>query len=193
MAYNEVSRKASAKYRAAHIKRVPLDMQISDYEKLKSAATANSESVNGYIKQAIVDRMKIENAPVIDCEDTLPQYATDPAFSTLCHLCEMCGVRVKFRKGDDTCMGRTSGRVIEMGGDEEYKNPEHATIVLGHELSHILEKYRPADSELTEYDIAVFPSDDVEDLCDCWGVALYQLVYNIIGHRIEIAAQSATE
>lgn len=50
------------KYNAAHIKRVPLDMQKSDYEKLFSAAAACGETVNGYIKAAIRQRMERENA-----------------------------------------------------------------------------------------------------------------------------------
>lgn len=40
------------------IKRVPLDMPIADYESLRIFATAHGETVNGFIKQAIKDRMQ---------------------------------------------------------------------------------------------------------------------------------------
>ena len=53
MAYNESSYKAANAYKKQNIKRVPLDMQISDYEQLKAAADACGEKVNEYIKNAI--------------------------------------------------------------------------------------------------------------------------------------------
>lgn len=58
MAYTDASYKASSKYRAKKIKRVPLDMQKADYERLAAAASAKGETVNGYIKQAISERME---------------------------------------------------------------------------------------------------------------------------------------
>lgn len=58
MPYNESSYKASVAYKTKNIKRVPLDMQISEYESLKSAAIARGEKVNEYIKNAIRERMK---------------------------------------------------------------------------------------------------------------------------------------
>ena len=44
-------------YARENIKRVPLDMQKPDYEKLKAAADARGEKVNEYIKAAIRERM----------------------------------------------------------------------------------------------------------------------------------------
>lgn len=58
MAYNETSYKAANKYKRENIKRVPLDMQKSDYEDLKAAADAKGEKVNEYIKTAIRERME---------------------------------------------------------------------------------------------------------------------------------------
>lgn len=60
MAYDESSYIASKKYKEKKIKRVPLDMQISDYEKLQSAASEAGEKVNEYIKKAICQRMERE-------------------------------------------------------------------------------------------------------------------------------------
>lgn len=60
MAYSEASYKAANEYKKKNIKRVPLDMQIADYEKLKAAADACGEKVNEYIKKAIQQRMDRE-------------------------------------------------------------------------------------------------------------------------------------
>jgi len=45
-------------YAKAKIKRVPLDMQKSDYENLKIAADSCGEKINEYIKKAIKQRME---------------------------------------------------------------------------------------------------------------------------------------
>ena len=66
MPYNEASYKASQKYRASNIKRVPFDIQIADYEKLKAHAEKRDESVNGFIKRAI--RETIERDGMGDSE-----------------------------------------------------------------------------------------------------------------------------
>ena len=58
MAYNESSYKAANAYKKQNIKRVPLDMQIAEYEQLKAAADACGEKVNEYIKNAIRERME---------------------------------------------------------------------------------------------------------------------------------------
>ena len=61
MAYNENSYKAAKKYKADNIKRVPLDMQIELYNEIKEAAATEGESVNGYIKKAVIQRMERSN------------------------------------------------------------------------------------------------------------------------------------
>lgn len=48
------------KYQKEKLKRVPLDMQKTDYERLAAAASAAGQSVNGYIKQAIVEKIERE-------------------------------------------------------------------------------------------------------------------------------------
>ena len=45
-------------YAKTNIKRVPLDMQKSDYERLKVVAASCGEKVNEYIKKAIRQRME---------------------------------------------------------------------------------------------------------------------------------------
>lgn len=58
----ESQKKANTKYREKSIKRVPLDVQKEKYEEIKTAATAAGESVNGYIKKAVDQRMERETA-----------------------------------------------------------------------------------------------------------------------------------
>lgn len=50
--------KYDVEYHAANIKRIPLDVQIEFYKAIKSAAEAQEETVNGYIKQAILKRIE---------------------------------------------------------------------------------------------------------------------------------------
>lgn len=58
MALTEAQKKANSKYREKSIKRIPLDVQKEKYEEIKSAAERSGESVNGYIKKAIDERME---------------------------------------------------------------------------------------------------------------------------------------
>ena len=53
MPRSKASNEAQYRYNAAHLKRVPLDLQISEYEELKQAATAAGMSVNGFIKHTL--------------------------------------------------------------------------------------------------------------------------------------------
>lgn len=50
--------KYDLKYAKKKLKRIPLDVQKEEYEQIKAAADAAEESVNGYIKQAIRQRMQ---------------------------------------------------------------------------------------------------------------------------------------
>ena len=53
MPRSKASNEAQYRYNASHLKRVPLDLKLSDYEELKQAAAAAGLSVNGFIKAAI--------------------------------------------------------------------------------------------------------------------------------------------
>lgn len=48
-------------YKKSKLKRVPLDLTIEKYNVVKSAADNASESLNGYIKKAIDQRMNRDN------------------------------------------------------------------------------------------------------------------------------------
>ena len=60
----EISTKAKydIEYAINKLKRIPLDVQKEKYEEIKAAATAAGESVNGYIKKAVDQRMERDNA-----------------------------------------------------------------------------------------------------------------------------------
>ena len=53
----ENKKKYSLKYAKEKLKRIPLDVQLSKYEEIKTAAESVEESVNGFIKKAIDDRL----------------------------------------------------------------------------------------------------------------------------------------
>ena len=73
MPRSKASNEAQYRYNKEHLKRIPLDVQLSDYElikaaaeeaakknadAIKAAADASGETVNGYIKTAIRLRME---------------------------------------------------------------------------------------------------------------------------------------
>lgn len=69
MAVSEAQKRANMKYREKAIKRIPLDVQKQKYEEIKSAATQAGETVNGYIKRAIDERMERERASTNDRQE----------------------------------------------------------------------------------------------------------------------------
>ena len=60
MTITQKQKESMYRYRDKNIKRIPLDVQKEKYDEIKAAATAAGESVNGYIKKAIDDRMERE-------------------------------------------------------------------------------------------------------------------------------------
>ncbi len=48
-------------YAKKNLKRIPLDVPLDMYDQIKDHAAACGESVNGYIKAAITERMKNED------------------------------------------------------------------------------------------------------------------------------------
>lgn len=61
MSMTEERRKYLYDYHKKNMKRVPLDLQLSDYEALKVAAEKAGESVNGFIKLAIAEKLERMN------------------------------------------------------------------------------------------------------------------------------------
>lgn len=61
MARTQAQNMATYKYNKEHLKRVPLDMQKTDYEILKQHVDARGETVNGFIKRAISETIERDN------------------------------------------------------------------------------------------------------------------------------------
>ena len=54
----DAQKRATAKYKEKNLKRIPLDVQKEKYEEIKTAATNANKTVNGYIKEAIDEKME---------------------------------------------------------------------------------------------------------------------------------------
>lgn len=58
MAVTDSQKQAHYRYEKKALKRIPLDVQKDQYAQIQNAAAAAGESVNGYIKGAILQRME---------------------------------------------------------------------------------------------------------------------------------------
>lgn len=58
MPTKEEKAKYDMQYAKTKLKRIPLDVQKEKYDEIKAAATAVGESVNGYIKKAVEERIE---------------------------------------------------------------------------------------------------------------------------------------
>ena len=61
MEYSEKRTEYNLNYAKTKLKRIPLDIQNEKYEEIKNAADQAGESVNGYIKKAIDQRIERDN------------------------------------------------------------------------------------------------------------------------------------
>ena len=58
MAYNENQKKYSLAYAKENLKRVPLDLKKEKYEQLLKITKEDGVSINGFIKEAIDEKIK---------------------------------------------------------------------------------------------------------------------------------------
>lgn len=58
MPLTEQRKESMYKYAKEKLKRIPLDVQKEKYEEIAAAALEKGESVNGYIKKAIDERIE---------------------------------------------------------------------------------------------------------------------------------------
>lgn len=56
--YTDARKRANIKYARKNLKRIPLDVQLAEYDRIKAAADAAGEPVNTYIKNAINARLE---------------------------------------------------------------------------------------------------------------------------------------
>jgi predicted HicB family RNase H-like nuclease len=61
MPYSEAQKKATLKYRENAYKRVPFDIPKDFYEQVKVAAQSQGKSINGFIKEALEEKMSRAN------------------------------------------------------------------------------------------------------------------------------------
>lgn len=55
--YSANKKAYNMRYQREKLKRIPLDVQITEYETIKAAALAAGETVNGFIKAAVRARI----------------------------------------------------------------------------------------------------------------------------------------
>lgn len=81
MPLTENQKQSRYKYAKKALKRIPLDVPKEKYEEIKTAALIAGESVNGYIKKAIEERMKHDNvkSPLLSTPNELEQKPNTPA------------------------------------------------------------------------------------------------------------------
>ena len=60
MAYDEDRKNYLINYAKENVKRIPLDVKLSEYEELKKAAEAQGMKLNSFIKKAITQQTGIE-------------------------------------------------------------------------------------------------------------------------------------
>ena len=60
--------KYDAKYAKENYHRIPLEVRKDKYEEIKKAASDNEESINGYIKKAIDDRLNKDKKNKIESD-----------------------------------------------------------------------------------------------------------------------------
>ena len=63
MKSSDAAKKSTIKYAKTHLKRVPLDLQLTDYEKLKTTAENEGIPINRYIKESIKLKMSLGKLP----------------------------------------------------------------------------------------------------------------------------------
>ena len=63
MAVSDAQKKASMEYAKRNLKRIPLDVQKEKYEEIVTAAELTGKSINGFIKEAINE--KLEKLPIL--------------------------------------------------------------------------------------------------------------------------------
>ncbi len=59
--YTEAQKKASLRYAKDKLKRVPLDLKKEEYERLAAIAKVSGKSINGYIKEALEEKISRES------------------------------------------------------------------------------------------------------------------------------------
>lgn len=59
MAYTEALKNATIKYKKEHLKRIPLEVRLDQYEKIKAYAEKNNKPINTALKEIIFEKISI--------------------------------------------------------------------------------------------------------------------------------------
>lgn len=73
MAYDEKKKAYNKEYIKKYYKRIPLDVQFTEFITIKNHADSTGESVNGFIKRSIREQIKRDNDPDILPFDDAPE------------------------------------------------------------------------------------------------------------------------
>lgn len=114
-----------------------------------------------------------------------PAYAADPAYQALARICEEAGVRVRYADLPPVMYARSRGDLIQMPLDAgRFTGAEHAAIVLGHELAHML--VNPAYPQPPEDRTDLPRHMLIESDCDRLGAYLYLLARKTAEHALPV-------
>ena len=136
------------------------------------------EMVNGWLTRDRIGYEYLRDAGKEVMEETEDRGI---AVAILAELINRAGIRIEYTDLDGEIYGRTDTlTVIQMPIENDFRNDMHATMVLGHEMGHIL---TGGDSGKTQDEQIA-----IEATCDLCGVILYRLAEMIAGEDIEKAA-----
>jgi len=109
-----------------------------------------------------------------------PVYTDNVVYQTLEQLCIDAGVSLNYVNVQSEIFARAQeqAQIIEMPENDTFDNPEHAALVLGHEMGHVL---MGPDMQNFNQGQRVL----IEAECDRIGVYLYRLAEMIAGENAE--------
>lgn len=59
MAYSEAVKNATIKYKKEHLKRIPLEVKLDQYEMIKAYAEKNNKPINTILKEIIFEKISM--------------------------------------------------------------------------------------------------------------------------------------
>ena len=78
MTYNPKKKAYNQQYTKENYKRVPLDIQKSDYDKIKAAADTTGTTVNGFIKECIREKLEsLQHSGIISGDNSTNNDSND--------------------------------------------------------------------------------------------------------------------
>lgn len=129
MSLTEAQKQARYKYAQKSLKRIPLDVQKEKYEEIKAAADAAGESVNGYIKKAIDEKITKVEIPLTGCANWNGELQQKLQNSLLSHKDALQDV------GTNYCSNGTSSFILN------FKSPDLIALSIVQNFVDILESF----------------------------------------------------